>query len=160
MSDAAQKQVVDAVAAAAASLNIYDTGASPQVLLPFVARDKPVVEKEDVLPFCLVTCSRDPQDPQEHKYLDAQRGTVVYPVQLTLVGPSNRSHSEGLGMLQLVKEQLREAFAKQQPRLLEDRLPLLWKQEVRSPAPMDDKPWRSMYVVLVLFVMVTLALEL
>lgn len=146
-----EERVVQAVAEAIRGLPLFDSNAEAANV---IVRDVAEIRRDDTLPLIMVTPSQDRQDTELYS---AFRETVLYPVQLSFVGASNKSQIVGRGFLQDWKEQCRILFNNKQPFAIpRTTLPDLYKIEVRGAAPLDRGAWKVHYNAQFLFVFVYL----
>lgn len=156
MPDARVKVVTESVKSGIEDIGLELTSGVPATV---VARDVPIVLPKEIddLPLIIASCS---DLNCRSIYQSAQRATRLFPVQVTVIGASNRSTVSGRGLVQEWKEAIWEAFLKQQPRILDDYLADLYSQTVQEAEALSSQAWKGQYNVQILFVMVELEIEL
>lgn len=119
-----------------------------------VDRDRPLFNPaRDTVPLIEVS----PAKIQEsNEIYSASRIGIVYPVQITLVGASDSSQTEGRGLLDEWKESIRRSLEEKQPMLISNYLSSLdnsyvYNSWVVGGEPLDQTAWGLNYDVHVLF---------
>lgn len=108
----------------------------------------------DPIPLIIVSPGRYKQDDERYSSFDVG---IVYPVQITFIGSSDRSTTSGRGLIQEWKETVRRKLEETQPFLIQAQLatsaPSLQVRDqlVTGGQPLDDKAWAVNYNVQVLF---------
>lgn len=119
-----------------------------------IDQDTPAVDKNDELPRIIASPAKD--DMLGEVYAATRIG-VVYPIQLTFVGASNRSQDTGRGSIARTKERVRRRFDMKQPFAISyDILPDLYRIDVTGGSPIERRAWLALYDIQLLFVFIEL----